>query len=258
MGLERIAAAAGVIFATTADDSFWLIPFLSPTRYSPATRALHALAFCLSLQAVVLASSATSSAFGAGFRGQDSVLEISHGLLLQIVAATLAWIIAACLFIKQWRKRCRKRNANVGKPAAQGPDHSSTPATASRIGNDTQPHDVPAAGQEPSAAAAEEPASVKMVFVLGLLGGLDELAYFPTLLLGGTFTAFELSCGAVLATVGIVVVLIVALERFRPVLEFFDRIPLWGVVASFASIMTAEILIELNEGAEHPQRLGSS
>jgi len=210
--------------------------------------------------AVVLASSAISLIFGARFQGQGSIFGLSHGLLLQIVAATLAWITVAVLFVKNWlkrRKRKRTRAAQVdGSLEAAAPDPAAS-GTASP--------DVPAAGQKPGAATAAkelpqgsrrgndpgylpaEPASVKTVFVLGLLGGLDELAYFPTLLLGGMFTTFELLVGAVLATVGIVAVLIVALKRFRPLLEFFDRIPLWAFVASFASIMTVEIFVDFNE-----------
>jgi len=42
MTIERVIAAATLVFATTADDAFWLIPFLSKVssqhRSAPRTR----------------------------------------------------------------------------------------------------------------------------------------------------------------------------------------------------------------------------
>ena len=80
-----------------------------------------------------------------------------------------------------------------------------------------------------------------------MLGALDELAYFPTLLLGGTFTPIQLSLGALIACVCIVVVVSSFLSRCQPVLELFDRIPLHVIVAIFATILTVDVGVELRE-----------
>ena len=78
------------------------------------------------------------------------------------------------------------------------------------------------------------------VFTLTLLGALDELTYFPSLIIGGTFRPVELAVGALIACVLILVVISCVLTAFQPILELMDRIPLYAVVALFAAILSVD------------------
>lgn len=83
------------------------------------------------------------------------------------------------------------------------------------------------------------------VFTLTLMGALDELTYFPSVLIGGTFTGADLAVGAFVSCTIILVVITCLLTTFEPILELMDKIPLYGVVAVFATILTVEAWKEI-------------
>jgi hypothetical protein len=76
------------------------------------------------------------------------------------------------------------------------------------------------------------------------LGALDEVSYFPSLLLGGIFTPFDLCLGTLFAAIIVLIVVTVFLSQFKPVLDFLDRIPLYGIVAVFATVLTCDVLFD--------------
>ena len=78
---------------------------------------------------------------------------------------------------------------------------------------------------------------------LTFLGGLDELTYFPTLIIGKTFTFYQLSFGALLACFFILIVITTILSKCRPVLEWMDSIPLYVIISIFALFLTVEAII---------------
>ena len=83
---------------------------------------------------------------------------------------------------------------------------------------------------------------------LSLMGILDEVAYFPTLLLGHTFTVGELSMGALLASATVLVMVGLFLAQCKPLVDLFDRVPLYAVVALYATIMTISCIFSWNSG----------
>jgi hypothetical protein len=84
--------------------------------------------------------------------------------------------------------------------------------------------------------------SVATVFSLTLLGTFDEVVYFPSLLMSRTFHVHELALGAFLAALAMVLIIVCALQMFKPVLDLFDRVPLFVVVSLYAVIMTCNAL----------------
>ena len=78
-----------------------------------------------------------------------------------------------------------------------------------------------------------------------LLGALDEISYFPAILLSNTFTIVQLNIAALIASVGVLCIIQFLLVAFTPVLEWMDKnIPLYGVVALFAILLTVEAVIQ--------------
>ena len=76
-------------------------------------------------------------------------------------------------------------------------------------------------------------------------GSLDEMAYFPSLLLAGVFSPLELCLGTLLAAVVMLGVVLYALRPCQPLMQCLDRIPLYAVVTMFAILLTVEFVWEV-------------
>ena len=87
--------------------------------------------------------------------------------------------------------------------------------------------------------------SVWMVISLTTLGALDEISYFPTLLLGDIFSPYELLLGTLLASILILMIVVLYLRKMKPLVDFLDSIPLYGIVGMFAIILTVGLVIPL-------------
>jgi hypothetical protein len=79
---------------------------------------------------------------------------------------------------------------------------------------------------------------------MSLVGCLDEVSYFPSLLLTHTYSAWQLSAGALLACLAIVSAVTLARVFCAPWLVIFDRIPLYVVTLLFAVYMTAQLVYD--------------
>lgn len=85
--------------------------------------------------------------------------------------------------------------------------------------------------------------SVWMIMSLTTLGALDEISYFPALLVGNVFSPSELCIGTLLASGIILVIVLMFLSKFKPLVDFLDSIPLYGIVGIFAVILTAGLFV---------------
>ena len=80
--------------------------------------------------------------------------------------------------------------------------------------------------------------SIRMIISLTTLGALDEMCYFPVLLVGHVFSPVQLCVGTILASGIILVVVLMFFSKFKPLVDFLDKIPLYGIVAMFAAMLT--------------------
>ena len=80
--------------------------------------------------------------------------------------------------------------------------------------------------------------SIRMVATLTALGALDEISYFPALVVGKVFSGEELLVGTLGATVIILVIVLLFLSKMKLLVDFLDSIPLYGIVGMFAVILT--------------------
>ena len=83
------------------------------------------------------------------------------------------------------------------------------------------------------------------VISLTTLGALDEVSYFPSLLLGKFFTPLDLCIGTFIAACLILVVVTLFLSQCKPVLDWLDRIPLYGIVLVFALALTTGVILDM-------------
>lgn len=165
---------------------------------------------------------------------------------LPLVGAILCWIIALYLYIRSVLKRRKKEAQKMllscsteekEELNAQQISYSSVGLVGSLV-DDSNSENIFSPGPE----QVEENSKLGLftVFTLTLLGALDELTYFPSLIIGGTFRPVELAVGALIACVLILVVISCVLTAFQPILELMDRIPLYAVVALFAAILSVD------------------
>jgi len=264
--LGRLATASVTVLLTTLEDGVWLVPLVLHAA-SRTIAAVHALTFVttftllslsIGLATVLILQQATAS-------GGKTSLELRQegGALLSAVGAILCWLIAAILYYKAWRKRQRRerqqaeqrRLSDAETAAMFEPVDDMAPARSKHDevveygsipsgGNDEDDNDN---NETPAASAAEDEnhhLQIWLVVSLTIVGALDEISYFPGLVVGKVFSVAELTLGTAIASLLILLIVCVALAPCRPVLDFLDRIPLFTVVALFATILTISAVWE--------------
>lgn len=188
-------------------------------------------------------------AFASGFR-----LVVSGGndenILLGSIGAGICWVIAVGLYIKKWLKRRRKASAqlelqrastlrveNYGSVKTSEEDFSNERLQDAELSLDCE-----ALKDENDIGTILCPwAVISFTF----LGALDEISYFPSLVLGGVFTPIDLCLGTLFAAIIILIVVTLLLSECKPLLDWLDRIPLYAIVATFAIVLTAGVVLDV-------------
>ena len=179
--------------------------------------------------------------------------KVDPSFLLNLTGAIICWTIAIGLYIKKWIKRKRRADASsvlllseknesnqdnhpmiltsgqediVAEEDLMDEESSDSIQNVSDTGSGNDERDIPSTP------------SIRMVASLTVLGALDELSYFPALLVGKVFSPMELCLGTFFATVLILVIVLAFLSKFKPLVDFLDRIPLYGIVGIFAILLT--------------------
>jgi len=78
------------------------------------------------------------------------------------------------------------------------------------------------------------------------LGALDEISYFPSLILGKIFIPSRFDSGDITCIMHCTYCCCVFfLSRFKPILDWLDRIPLYGIVAAFALVLIIGVVVDV-------------
>jgi hypothetical protein len=230
--------AAIIIFGTTVDDTVWLVPFVTSPSLSATSKLCHALLFIATLQAltllcVLLASGIQVALPILGFKNEHNEEHI-----LTCISAIFCWVIAGFFYLK----KLLKRRAVVNAVSLSGSNDEERPLSSNHQENYTKLSDT-----NTSHGLNEREADISFspltVVTLTTIGALDELSYFPSLLTGHIFYPRQLLVGALVASVVILAVVFAFLSKCKPLLDFLDRIPLYGIVAMFALILTVQSFI---------------
>eukprot|EP01082_Thalassiosira_pseudonana_P013771 g11906.t1.1.5e17418b g11906 g11906.t1 contig6:829317-829952(+) len=173
--------------------------------------------------------------------------------MCQILYAKLkSWFFLSnggVLFVKKWLKRRRRARSSLQYHRA------ATQKASNQYGSISEDSDAEAM-QESSGLASEKDSedesdvisnkpSPWAVISFTTLGALDEVSYFPTLLLGKMFTPLDLCLGTLLASCIVLLVVNLFLSQCKPILDFLDRIPLWVIVGGFATVLTVGVLVDV-------------
>jgi len=247
-----------MVLVTTLDDAVWLVPFVVRQR-SRVVAALHATVFCATL--VGMAATVSIATVLLEQHSLAAVALRDDTVWTTALGVTLCWSLATFLWYRSMRKRQRQREHLLAQQRddsfsavsmiSDHPDNNiqtevdplllvvdTTTATTKNGGdgrdNDRRDHHNHDAIFRPW-----------MVISLTFLGSLDEISYFPSLLLGGIFTPAELCLGTLVAALTMVVVVVVFLRPCQPLMEALDKIPLYAIVSLFATLLTVELVWDL-------------
>lgn len=258
---KGIAAATALVAATTADDAIWLLKFTSPSL-PIATRITHGALFIVTLTALsagcVVAALLVEKAVIFGGCSTPENEEVAMG----IVGASICWVLAGYLYVKKLLKRRRKKALQASAAGATGTRSdvqygSIEEGSASIVKNLNADFDDNASSSSSSSSDSSfdgddedvpQTLSVMTVISLTSLGALDEMIYLPSLIIGRVFTPAELCLGTFLAAIVVLVTVVFFLSTFKPLIDFVDKIPLYGIIGAFAIVLTIGVIVDVMNG----------
>lgn len=233
-----LAGATATVIVTTLEDCVWLVPFVANAP-SISVALLHAGIFVATFELLALGISLVTIILGGSLTGLLGVGDIVFG----IVGALLCWIFASFLYLRARRKRREREALPSSLPIGVKGEYGSLVEGSDPDVVATDNEHGPSDGIESESQV--QGARPWMIVTLTVLGSLDEVSYFPALILGGVFTAAELCLATLLSSLIILFVLYFFLRQCKPLLDLLDSIPLYGIVAFFAVLLSIEVVWEL-------------
>ena len=216
-----------MVAATTADDAIWLVPYTAPSL-PISTRVIHGTLFIATLEALVCACIGIASSLKWAVITNDDG-KWDEEVVLGSIGAGICWTIAIGLYIKKWLKRRRRSREAQRNTMPTSNMYIKYGAVDSFDEDDTHPSNSEVVIVEVEVEEDEDKISDKpsplTVITFTTLGALDEVSYFPSLLLGKIFTPFDLCLGTFFAACMILFIVTFFLHQFKPLLDWLDRIP---------------------------------
>ena len=267
-------AATITVLVTTLDDSVWLISFVGTGSVPMKARIIHAITFActllsLSILCCLLAVGIKAGFFIATITQDPEILEIK----LEALAVLICWLLAFGFCI---RKVCRKRyrmlhgettttttttnirtqnnsnnRANYGSLAdSSDDDDDGNNNKKDTVGN---PQDDEENGGSDSSNDDDEtnwrqiPTSAQpyTVITLTAIGFLDEISYFPAVILGNIFDIYQLCLGTLFAAIIMLCIQAFLANQCSPLVKCLDdHVPLYGIIGIFAIVLTIHLILD--------------
>ena len=250
MTWKGIAGATALVALTTADDAVWLLKFTSPAL-PISTRIIHAALFVGTLSALSMGCVGVALLIENAVIAGGSAQAENEDIMMGIVGASICWAIAIGLYVKKTIKRRKRPQQEPTNPRGNGAQYGSI-EEGSVIKNLGQDFDDASSSSGSSFDGDDrdipQTPSVLKVMTLTVLGALDEISYFPALVVGQVFTPLELCVGTFLAAALVVVIVACFLSTFKPLIDFVDKIPLYGIIGVFALVLSIGVIIDIIRG----------
>jgi len=266
ISLKGILEASATVLVTTLEDCVWLIPFVARAPNSRIALA-HASVFILTF----FGCAAIASLLAVFM---STLIGPSSRIILEIVGAVLCWCLSAFFLYRSCVKRIRKQQQlehheqdgeesqslftqNEKNPyeAITSPlEHGEGVAILySDEGINSDDTAIPSESIVSNSSVCHEKQDSGtmqpwVIVSLTILGSLDEVSYFPALIVGQIFTIAELITATLIASLLILLLVDVLKQRCGNLLLVLDQIPLYGVIAAFAAFLTVELFIDLTGG----------
>lgn len=244
-----LLGASVTVLITTLEDCVWLIPFVAQAALvSPRIALIHALIFVATFAACSVVSCSIAVILSSAIVGSIT----NSDLVLEVAGAALCWIFAGYFGWQAYRKRRAKESSRIHPEVDEESLLQETPpeqpiADQSRsLYGTTEVHIHQEEGRGGSDVPQNQEVAQPWVIVsLTILGSLDEISYFPALIVGEIFTSAELIMGTVIASL-LILLLVESIQRYcHCCLAVLDRIPLYAVIAVFAIILSIEAIVDV-------------
>jgi hypothetical protein len=278
-----ILGATATIFLTTCDDCVWLVPYLSTVTYpNVSIRIQHATLFAMTL--LSLTSTAVIITYLFQFliskrliqNGQSSSSSLEatqnsnttkkYEIVFESIGAAFGWCLAIYFYYKSWCKRQRKRlrqqqkeeeqnvivatttDASVQPPPIEASSSSGAVSEASPL-IPSMTSTIIDSTHDPmdTSSTSGTFANYCTIITLTISGALDEVSYFPSLLLGHVFTGPELIIGTLITVILLLLIVTQLLHYCQPMLQCLDRIPLYAIISLYSILLTINIIIEIRK-----------
>ena len=207
-----------------SDDAIWLVPYTAP-QLPTCTRIIHGILFVATLE--VLASLCVVIASTLQW-----IVWEDEEIVLGAIGAGICWVIALVLYIRKWLKRRRRANAQseLERRTTQqttNTEYGSTdhhPEEENIIDRPSDEDDI-----DDKVSSAPSPCTV---ISFTTLGALDEVS-------------LDLCLGTFFAACIILFIVVFFLHQCQPLLDWLDRIPLYGIVTMFALVLSVSVIYDV-------------
>ncbi|GKY99734.1 hypothetical protein MPSEU_000927400 [Mayamaea pseudoterrestris] len=244
-----ILEATLTILLTTLEDCVWLVPLVAQ-----ATDAKIALAHGIIFVSTFVGLSVSICALAILMEGGLAASVKNADLILEGAGAILCWSLAGYFYYKAWskkRRRAQQRREQEDLRRENDTEYGTVGAAAD--GSDGEAHrlvkenDAPKGAEPFQSTEMAEADTIQpwMIISLTVAGSLDEISYFPGLVVGQIFTPAELCIGTLLASLLILGLVNLLVQRCKGCLRILDKVPLYAVIALFAVILTVQVAWEL-------------
>jgi hypothetical protein len=226
------------VLVTTLDDSIWLLPFVGTASLPMEARVVNAVTFLSTLMGLSIFLSLVAIAIKNTVSTKTELESEKLEVKLDFIAAIFCWILAALIYFKKWlKKRLRqleREDAAWVTTDDQGKFRQGNYGTLSQVPSEEPEEDNGKPGQPCT------------VFSLTTLGFLDEISYFPALIVGDIFTVWELCIGTALSGMIMLGIQVFVAAQFQPLIEWLDdHVKLHHIISVFATILTIQLIWDM-------------
>jgi len=248
LNCEIMTAAVGgglfgaimLVTVTTIDDAIWLVPYCVSPQLSLVTKVMHATIFVATIEFLVTLCVLLSLTITKGIQVEQE--EIIFGS----IGAFLCWIVMFALIIKRILKNRKKRaNASIIATNANTETEEDVLLFDNHRVTNGETESSTLLSVIPEREVSNKQLDPCMIISLTTFGALDEISYFPALLIGNIFTPFQLCLGTFIAAILVLIIVVFFLAKFKPLVDCLDRVPLYCIVGVFAVVLTVRVLLDI-------------
>lgn len=236
---KGLVGATVTVLVTTLDDSIWLLPFVGTSSLPSRIRLINATTFLTTLVTLAILCCIVALIIQKSVSVKSELESEELEIKLQWIAVILCWTLAIGFFIKKQMKKRRRRQKQ--EQALKEKKHE--PEYGSLILEEQWQSITDESKDEIQSISVAQPWTILSLTTLGFL---DEISYFPALIIGDIFSPVELILSTLIAGLIMLGIQVFVASQFKPFIDWLDdHVKLHGIIAVFATILTIQLVFEI-------------